>query len=181
MRALAALVLAVAAIPAAHAQDRASVQDKGRYQAVLGDCEGCHTLKNRVGENGAPFAGGTVLDTPFGQMVAPNITPDKTGIGGWSFDDFRRALREGVAPGGKRLYPAMPYPSYARMSDADLKALWDYLRTVKPVSNKIESDRLRFPFNIRALMMGWNWLYLKTAGFTPQPKKSARWNRADPP
>jgi mono/diheme cytochrome c family protein len=168
---IAALLIVCAS--SARAQDIA----QGRYQAVLGDCQGCHTAKNGAGKDGAPFAGGVVLDTPFGQITAPNITPDKTGIGGWSLADFKRALREGIAPKGKRLYPAMPYPSYARMSDGDVAALWAYLRTVKPVQNQVESNRLRFPFNVRALMAGWDWLYLKNARFTPSPGKSPQWNR----
>ena len=145
----------------------------GRYQAILGDCEGCHTAPG-----GKPFAGGMVLETPFGKMGVPNITPDRqTGIGNWSEADFRRAMREGIAPGGKRLYPAMPYPNYARMSDADLSSLWNYLRTVAPVHNAVRANLLRFPFDIRTLMVGWDWLYLKPQSPTPTAGKSVEWNR----
>ena len=109
----------------------------GKYQSVLGDCEGCH---------GKNLAGGVVLETPFGKMVTPNITPDKeTGIGNYSAEDFGLAMKRGVAPGGKRLYPAMPYPSYARMSDGDVAALWDYMRSVKPVKNSVNVNQLHFP------------------------------------
>ena len=145
----------------------------GRYQAVLGDCEGCHTAPG-----GKPFAGGTVLETPFGKIAASNITPDRdTGLGDWSAADFGRAMREGVAPGGKRLYPAMPFPAYAHMNDADIDSLWSYLQTVVPVRHAVETDLLPFPFNIRILMAGWNWLYFRSAGFTPTTGKSAAWNR----
>ena len=140
----------------------------GRYQAVLGDCQGCH------GEN---LAGGRALETPFGRILAPNITPDKeTGIGNYSLQDFTLAMRRGVAPGGRRLYPAMPYPYYAHMNDHNISLLWDYLQTVKPVNNKVDVNQLRFPFNIRMLMRGWNKLF-----FNPAPienkNKSAQWNR----
>jgi len=140
----------------------------GRYQAVLGDCQGCH------GEN---LAGGRALETPFGRILAPNITPDKeTGIGNYSLQDFTLAMRRGVAPGGRRLYPAMPYPYYAHMNDHNISLLWDYLQTVKPVRKKVEVNQLRFPFNIRVLMRGWNKLF-----FNPVPtgnrNKSAEWNR----
>jgi len=140
----------------------------GRYQAVLGDCQGCH------GEN---LAGGRALETPFGRILAPNITPDKeTGIGNYSLQDFALAMRRGVAPGGRRLYPAMPYPYYAHMNDHNISLLWDYLQTVKPVKNKVDVNQLRFPFNIRMLMRGWNKLF-----FNPVPtgnrNKSAEWNR----
>jgi len=146
----------------------AATTDAGKYQVILGDCEGCH---------GKDLAGGVVLETPFGRMVAPNITPDKeTGIGNYTAQDFNLAMKRGVAPGGKRLYPAMPYPYYAHMPDSDVSAMWDYLRTVKPVKNRVNVNQLRFPFNLRVLMRGWNALF-----FRPQPiadaSKSAEWNR----
>jgi mono/diheme cytochrome c family protein len=167
-----AAVLVAAAGTAAHAQDSRQIA-AGRYQAVLGDCEGCHTAPG-----GKPFAGGTILETPFGKIAAPNITSDRdAGLGSWSEADFRRALREGVSPGGKRLYPAMPYPAYALMSDADVVALWAYIKTVPPVHRTVEANLLPFPFNIRALMAGWNWLYFKPVAFTPTAGKSPAWNR----
>ncbi len=173
MRGLAlAALLAISAGTGARADDSRLAAD-GRYQAVLGDCEGCHTATG-----GKPFAGGTVLETPFGKMAAANITPDRdTGIGSWSEAGFRRALREGVAPSGERLYPAMPYPAYARMNDADIAALWVYLRTVTPVHRAVKSNLLHFPFNIRTLMLGWNWLYFRPAIFAPTAGKSQAWNR----
>ncbi len=168
--------LAVAAILLSAAGTQAFAQDvvaEGRYQAVLGDCAGCHTMPG-----GKPLAGGTVLETPFGKIAAPNITPDRdTGLGAWTEADFRRAMREGISPGGKRLYPAMPYPAYARMGDADIAALWAYLKTVAPVRHAVEANLLPFPFNIRALMAGWNWLNPSPERFTPTPGKSAEWNR----
>ena len=170
MKGVAAAFVLLALTSTAQAQGQASA---GRYQAILSDCEGCHTAPR-----GKPFAGGLVLQTPFGAMGVPNITPDQaTGIGKWSESDFRRAVRDGISPDGDRHYPAMPYPNYARMSDADLSALWTYLKTVKPVHNPVKVNRLRFPFNIRALMAGWDWLYLKPQGFTPVAGKSAEWNR----
>ncbi|HKD48822.1 MAG TPA: cytochrome c [Rhizomicrobium sp.] len=170
MRSLAAALLLVFLGSAAQAQDRAAA---GRYQAILGDCEGCHTAPT-----GKPFAGGLVLQTPFGDMGVPNITQDRsTGIGNWSEAEFRRAIREGVAPGGRRLYPAMPYPYFARMSDADLSSLWAYLKTLAPVRHAVEVNRLRFPFDVRTLMTGWDWLYFKSEAFKPVAGKSAEWNR----
>lgn len=163
-------LLLVAASGAAQAQDQAVT---GRYQAILGDCQGCHTAPG-----GQPFAGGLVLETPFGNMTVPNITQDRaTGIGSWSEGDFRRVVREGIAPDGTRLYPAMPYPAYTRMNDADLASLWAYLQTVAPVTHAVEADHLRFPFNVRALMASWDWLYFKPERFAPTEGKSAAWNR----
>ena len=147
----------------------AAPMSAGAYQSVLGDCEGCH---------GKNLAGGVALMTPFGKLVTPNITPDKqTGIGNYTAEDFRRAMKEGVAPRGKRLYPAMPYPAYARMSDADIASLWAYMRTVKPVRQAVKVNHLKFPFSIRFLMRGWNMLFFQPANFTPAAGKGAAWNR----
>ncbi len=165
------LILAAALLVStlAFAAPALAANEAGHYQAILGDCEGCH---------GRNLAGGVVLETPFGKLVAPNITPDKqTGIGGWSEEDFRRAMKTGVAKGGKRLYPAMPYVSYARMSDADVAALWAWLRTVRPVSNSVTVNRLRFPFNQRILMWGWNLLFFRPGPPPSDPAQSAVWNR----
>jgi len=150
--------------PRAYADDIAI----GRYQAVLGDCAGCH---------GKDLSGGVALETPFGRMMTPNITPDKeTGIGNYSVQDFILAMRRGVAPGGKRLYPAMPYTYYAHMGERNVTALWNYLQTVKPVKKSVDVNQLHFPFNMRVLMRGWNKLF-----FNPAPvlnkQKSIAWNR----
>ncbi len=141
----------------------------GKYQAVLGDCAGCH---------GKDLSGGVVLQTPFGKMVTPNITPDQeTGIGAYSKEDFTLAMRRGVAPGGKRLYPAMPYPYYARMSSQSVAVLWDYLRTVPPVKHSVNVNQLRFPYNLRFLMRGWDMLFFNPAPFAHNRDKSLEWNR----
>ena len=142
---------------------------QGKYQAVLADCEGCH---------GKDLAGGVVLQTPFGKLVTPNITPDvETGIGSYSAQDFKLVMRRGVAPGGERLYPAMPYPYYAHMSERSITALWDYLKTVKPVKKDVDTNQLRFPFNQRFLMRGWNMLFFNPAPFVHNRDKSPEWNR----
>jgi mono/diheme cytochrome c family protein len=145
----------------------------GRYVAVLSDCIGCHTA-----EGGKPFAGGLVLQTPFGKLAAPNITPDMvTGIGSWTEEDFRQAVKTGISPGGRRLYPAMPYPAFALISDADIVNLWAYLQTLTPVRNAVRANLLPFPFNQRILMAGWNFLFFNPAAMAPQTGKSVAWNR----
>jgi mono/diheme cytochrome c family protein len=146
-----------------------AANEAGQYQAVLGDCAGCH---------GKTLAGGVALETPFGKLVTPNITPDReTGIGDWSADDFRQAMKIGVGKGGKLLYPAMPYPAYSHMPDADVAALWAWLRTVKPVRNPVNVNQLQFPFNLRFLLAGWNMLFFKPAAYGNDASKSAAWNR----
>ncbi|NDL62286.1 c-type cytochrome [Acerihabitans arboris] len=147
--------------------------EKGRYLAVVGDCTACHTT-----DASKPFAGGFRIDTPFGALLGANITPDmETGIGKWTFDDFQRAMSEGIGHGGKRLYGAMPFTAYTKMSREDNQALWAYLQTLQPINHPVESNQLPFPFNIRASLIGWNWINFDKGAFTADPKKSAEWNR----
>ena len=171
---LAASLMALGASHAAGAPDYASVA-VGRTQAILADCIGCHTAPG-----GKPFAGGRVLETPFGRLAAPNITPDDdTGIGKWSREEFVRAVKAGMAPNGRPLYPAMPYPYYARLSDGDAGAIFDYLQTVAAVRNRVRVNQLAFPYNIRGLMAGWNFLFFRPAAPAPRDDKSAVWRRGE--
>lgn len=166
-------LLLVAALVPAHAADDATLVAKGEYLARIGDCAACHTA-----QGGEPFAGGRGIPTPFGAVYAPNITPDRThGIGAWSADDFWRALHEGVAPGGMLLYPAFPYTSYTYVTREDADAIYAYLRSVKPSARKDRENALRFPYNVRALLLGWQGLYFKPATFEADPKRSPAWNR----
>jgi mono/diheme cytochrome c family protein len=148
--------------------------ERGRYLTVAADCAACHTDPVRR----TPFAGGRPVETPFGAVAAANITPDReTGIGGWSDSDFERAVREGVMPDGKRLYPAMPYPYFTHMSRADVLAIRAYLATVAPVHHVVRSNQLPFPFNIRALMRLWDAWYFEPGEYKSNPGKSPAWNR----
>ncbi|MDH7797205.1 MULTISPECIES: cytochrome c [unclassified Beijerinckia] len=147
--------------------------EAGRRIAIEGDCAGCHTL-----DPSKPFAGGVVLQTPFGALVGSNITPDpETGIGAWSLSDFKNSLHAGLGKDGKRLYPAMPYTAFTKMTDSDVAALWTYMRSVSPVRNPVESNQLPFPFSIRLSMLGWNMLNFSPGRFKPDPARSAEWNR----
>jgi mono/diheme cytochrome c family protein len=178
---LAALMLAaVTASPLA--AGNADPQDfeliaRGRYLVVLGDCVACHADPTR---GDSPFGGGRPIATPFGTLVAPNISPDReTGIGNWTDRQFDDALRRGRLPNGKRLYPAMPFPYYTRISGADVRAIRAYLNTVAPVHHAVVSNRLPFPFSIRAIMIFWDWLYFRPGEWKPRPDKSPAWNRGD--
>lgn len=146
---------------------------RGRALVIAGDCVACHTAPG-----GQPFAGGLALQTPFGQIMAPNITSDNTtGIGSWSADDFARAMQEGRRPDGSHLYPAFPYPYYTKVERGDLDAIYAYLRTLPPVENRVDRDTLPFPFNIRLLMKGWNTLFFTPGTFKPDPARSVEFNR----
>jgi mono/diheme cytochrome c family protein len=148
--------------------------ERGRYLTILSDCASCHT----VPDSSQPFAGGRPIETPFGNIVAPNITPDpETGIGSWSDEQFDAAVREGIRRNGSRLYPAMPYNAYTKMSRDDVLAIRAYLNTVLPVRNAVVANTLPFPFNIRTAMRVWDALYFKEGDYRPDPKQSAEWNR----
>ena len=146
---------------------------RGQQLAALGDCAVCHTSAN-----GALNAGGRPLQTPFGTIYATNITPDvETGIGAWSYPAFERAMRDGIHRDGRHLYPAFPYPYFAKTTDADLQALYAYLMAQPPVRADTPENALAFPFNLRPLMAGWNALFNQGSVFTPDPAKSETWNR----
>jgi len=147
---------------------------RGRYVAIAGDCAACHTDPH----GGKPFAGGYALQTPFGKLLASNITSDKTtGIGAWTEAQFTRAVREGKGREGENLYPAMPYNAYVKVSDQDMHDLWAYMQTVPAVDNKVVSNQLPFPFNIRLMMMGWNLLFFDKTPFVPVASATTQVNR----
>jgi nicotinate dehydrogenase subunit B len=146
---------------------------RGQQLAALGDCAVCHT-----NANGAVNAGGRAIETPFGTIYATNITPDvETGIGAWSYPAFERAMREGIHRDGRHLYPAFPYPHFAKATDADLQALYAYLMAQTPVRAETPKNMLAFPFNLRPLMAGWNALFHQPGVFEADATKSAIWNR----
>jgi mono/diheme cytochrome c family protein len=161
-------------IPADSAPASVAQIERGKYVAAAGDCAACHTVP------GKPlYAGGYALQTPFGVIKASNITQDvATGIGGWSQDQFDKAVRHGIGRDGY-LYPAMPYTAYSKMSDQDIADLWAYMKTVPAVSQKVVENELPFPFNQRMLLAGWNLLFFKDRPFTPIPGVTAVIKRGD--
>lgn len=128
---------------------------RGKYLADAGDCTACHTA-----HDGKPFAGGLPIASPIGTLYSTNITPSGTGIGGYSLDDFDRALRHGIAANGDSLYPAMPYPSYARINDDDIKALYAYfMHGVAPVEQANRANDVPWPLSMRWPLALWRkWL-----------------------
>jgi len=146
---------------------------RGAQLSAIGNCMTCHTTAN-----GAPYAGGVPLRTPFGTIYSTNITPDPTtGIGRWSEGAFRRAMREGVSRDGHLLYPAFPYDHFTRLSDDDIHALYALVMTRDPVSAPAPKNDVRFPLNFRPLVAGWNALYLDKKPLKPASDHRAEWNR----
>ena len=161
--------------PASAAQQPqpSSLVEQGRYLAVAGDCVSCHTRAN-----GRPFAGGRALSTPFGTIYSANITRDsKTGIGAWTEQQFSRAMREGIAADGTHLYPAFPYTAYTKITDADVHAIYAYLRSLQPVSFAPPENKMSFPFSARGLLAVWNAMFFEPGRFAPDASRSAEWNR----
>jgi mono/diheme cytochrome c family protein len=146
---------------------------RGQYLTRAADCQACHTARG-----GAPFAGGLAFNLPFGTIWSPNITADKdTGIGAWSDAQFLGALHRGVDDEGKPLYPAMPYASYAYMTDADARAIKAYLFSLKPVHRENRDNTFSFPFDQRWAMAIWSKLFDADQRFQPHTDRSAAWNR----
>uniref|UniRef100_A0A8R2HBG0 Uncharacterized protein n=1 Tax=Acyrthosiphon pisum TaxID=7029 RepID=A0A8R2HBG0_ACYPI len=144
---------------AVQAQDASpDLVKRGEYLATAGDCSACH----RDPHSGKPFSGGYAIQSPMGMIYGSNITPSKTaGIGNYSLADFTAVMRKGKAPGNHYLYPAMPYTSFAGLSDEDIHALYSYLMLGVPADNHPapETD-LPFPFSFRPVMAMWNLLFL---------------------
>jgi mono/diheme cytochrome c family protein len=163
--------IAPSAPPAAGSFD-AQLVARGRELARVGDCNVCHTRPS-----GAAFAGGRAIPTPFGTLYSSNITPDaQTGIGTWSQAAFVRAMRAGVRRDGQFIYPAHPYDHFTRLTDADLAALYAYVMTRPAIAAVTTAPALNFPFNVRALLAGWDLLFLNQGPYRIDPTQSVEWN-----
>ncbi|HZX30011.1 MAG TPA: cytochrome c [Rhodocyclaceae bacterium] len=171
----AALALLSGLVPAA-APSRgapAALVERGKYLAQAGDCIACHTIPgSRI------FSGNRPLPTPFGTLYSPNITPDpETGIGQWSADDFYNMMHTGRSRDGSLLYPAMPFAAYTKVTREDCDAIFAYLKSVPPVRQPNRPHDMHFPYNNRALLIGWRTLYFNEGEYRPDATKSAEWNR----
>ncbi|MBU9821334.1 cytochrome c [Rahnella sp. BCC 1045] len=147
---------------------------EGEYVAKSADCAACHTSPQ-----GKDLTGGVRFATPVGEIYSTNITPDiQHGIGSYSFEEFDKAMRKGIARDGHALYPAMPYTSYVKMSTKDMRALYDYLmKEVKPQPVANRENDISWPMSMRWPLRVWNSVFLEDGEFIPQADKSAQWNR----
>jgi len=166
-------VAGAAAAPAAPAADSNLIQ-RGQYLAYAADCVSCHSAPG-----GAAYAGGLGMSLPLGTIYTTNITPDpQTGIGRYSLQDFDRAVRGGVARDGHHLYPSMPYPSYAKISDADVAALYAYfMKAVKPVHQVNRAAQIPWYEDVRWALPIWNLLFVDNGSYKPSASHDAQWNR----
>ncbi|KKA63579.1 alcohol dehydrogenase [Tatumella morbirosei] len=160
-------------LPADNSPQMASLISQGQYLATAGDCAACHTQPG-----GKTLAGGLPIHSPIGVIYTTNITPDKqTGIGNYSLDDFERAVRHGILPNGDTLYPAMPYPSYSKISDDDVRALYAwFMHGVKPVSQQNRASDIPWPLSMRLPLAVWRKMFAPDpadTGFTADKYQSA--------
>jgi mono/diheme cytochrome c family protein len=170
---LATGVRAQSRTPAAKPQADAALIAKGEYLARAGDCIACHTMPE-----GALFAGGRPMLTPFGTLNTSNITPDdETGIGRWTADQFYATMHTGRFPDGGLLYPAMPFASYTKVTRQDSDAIFAYLRSIPAVRQRNRPHDLSFPYNNRSLILGWRTLFFNEGEYRPDPRQSDEWNR----
>jgi mono/diheme cytochrome c family protein len=147
--------------------------ERGAELALIGDCAVCH---NNPG--GGAYAGGRPLPTPFGTMYVTNITPDEAhGIGTWSREAFRRAMRRGIARDGSHLYPALPYEHFTLVTDDDLDAIYAFLMTRDPVAATPPANALIPPLGFRPVLAGWKLLFLREGPLPATPGQSAEWQR----
>jgi mono/diheme cytochrome c family protein len=152
---------------------RPAIVVRGEYLARAGDCIACHTAPR-----GKLFAGGLAMETPFGTLYSPNITPDvQYGIGSWNKDSFFQMMRTGKSPDGKLIYPAMPIAQYTKVTREDSDAIFAYLQSIPPVRQPNHPHELKFPFNQRELLLGWRTLYFREGAYQPDPTRSVEWNR----
>lgn len=184
LRLLALAVLAGAAVVALNLRGEAPLDEatvavtpelieRGAYLARAGNCAGCHTERG-----GVPYAGGRGIDTPFGTIYSPNLTPDPaTGLGQWSAAHFWRAMHNGRSRDGRLLSPAFPYTSYTLVTRADSDALYAYLRSLPPVARPPREHAMRFPFGTQAALAVWRALYFKPEVHEADASKTASWNR----
>lgn len=143
---------------------------RGKYLVAIGGCNDCHSTKTMtangpvpdpryllagyVAEEKLPIQGvsaakngwvlfnmnNTAAVGPWGTSYAANLTPDATGIGNWTLENFTKALREGKYKGKdntRSLLPPMPWPNYATMTDQDIEAVFTYLKSLTPVKNAV--------------------------------------------
>ena len=170
------ILLLTTAGSTAFAQSSTTLESsRGEYVARLGNCVACHTV-----EGGEPYAGGLKMAVPkLGAIYTTNITPDsETGIGDYSFEDFDKAMRKGIAKDGHHLYPAMPYPSYAKMTEDDMRSVYDYfMNEVEPVNLANPANEIPAVLNWRWPLAVWNVMFGKLDSYQVEVDQSEAWNR----
>lgn len=152
--------------------------ERGKLLYTVGGCISCHEPPSGAeGLDRALPSGGSALPSPVGTFYAPNITPDPTtGIGRWSVIDFVNAVYNGISPGGRHYFPALPYASYHRMPLADVLDLQAYASSLPAVSSPIRPHDIPLSALLRRGIGLWKRLAMPDAAFRPDPAQSDSWN-----
>ena len=167
--------LLLVTLVAASLQTETTAVERGRY--IVQAAGGC-TCHSNPGLEDFSLSGGRPIATPFGTIYGTNLTPDPdTGIGGWSDDDFMKAMREGIGPDGKVYYPVFPYTSFTKMADEDVYDMKAYLDTLEPVNNENKEPDFSFPYNLRSSVRVWRGLHFDAARYQPDAEQTDEWNR----
>jgi len=166
-----ALVLLICCCYPGPAPASKNLVEHGRYIFYTAGCAGCHSSEQ-------PLAGGSPIETPFGTFYSPNITPDREhGIGGWTEEDFFRALNDGKSPTGEHYFPVFPYSSYTRMTASDKSALWAYVKSQPAIATENRSHNLSWFIFSRKLMGLWKQGRFTPVTYSDDPTKPHKWNR----
>lgn len=145
---------------------------RGAYLAAIGNCAGCHTARG-----GARLAGGRAIPTPFGTVFSSNLTPDATGLAGWSADDFWHALHLGRSRDGRLLVPAHPVTNTTLVTREDADALHAWLQSQPAVAAPRREHELRWPYGTQIALAAWRALNFRPGVYQPDPAQDAAWNR----
>ena len=145
----------------------------GKEMFCAGGCASCHAVPKQADKT--KLGGVLALQSPFGIFYVPNISSDpKDSIGVWTEPQFITALNKGTSPDGDHYYPAFPYTSYQHIRLEDLRDLFAYLKTLRPVQGRVRDHDLPFPINIPRTLGIWKVLSLDGEPFKPDPSRSAQ-------
>jgi mono/diheme cytochrome c family protein len=122
--------------------DVSTAARRGQYLVTIGVCDGCHTPRKKgIAVPGLEFGGGTSFKGPWGEVASANITPDATGMSYYDETLFLQAMRTGYVK-ARELKSIMPWWCYRGLSDGDLKDIFAYLRTLKPVKHRVDNTEV---------------------------------------
>ncbi|ANL75755.1 cytochrome-c domain-containing protein (plasmid) [Rhizobium phaseoli] len=132
--------------------------ERGRLVFAAGGCASCHASPGQPDR--LKLGGDLALASPYGTFRVPNISPDpQAGIGSWSVADLANALIAGVSPSGRHYYPVFPYASYTGMTLDDVRDLYAYLHTLRPVAERPQPHDIDPIFRIRRFVGFWKLLF----------------------
>ncbi len=177
------IVAAPDPLPASALGAHAANVENGKRLYTAAGCLSCHLpAKDDTEADVSLPSGGRALKTPAGVFYPPNITPDATGIGGWTGIQFVNAVKGGISPQNTHYLPAFPYTSYARMTNSDVLDIKAYMDTLKPVQASNRQPDLPLGLPAETVMRRGLGIWKIAAGFGPvefarDASRDEVWNR----